>query len=137
MFVCVVFFFKQKTAYEMRISDWSSDVCSSDLVADVARLTGFNRAPVTPGLKVMARRGNTGLAALMDAARPPKPPSARDLGFALGPRFNTGVGVGKSARGVRLLTTRYPTEGAEIAQDRGRTPNNVGATRGGGREKEA
>src|SRR3546814_7943425 len=31
MFVCVFFFFKQKTAYEMRISDWSSDVCSSDL----------------------------------------------------------------------------------------------------------
>src|SRR3546814_8103628 len=29
--VCVVFFFKQKTAYERRISDWSSDVCSSDL----------------------------------------------------------------------------------------------------------
>src|SRR3546814_5569856 len=31
--VSVVFFFKQKTAYEMRISDWSSDVCSSDLAA--------------------------------------------------------------------------------------------------------
>src|SRR3546814_9797908 len=30
--VFVVFFFKQKTAYEMRISDWSSDVCSSDLL---------------------------------------------------------------------------------------------------------
>src|SRR3546814_16651895 len=29
--VIVIFFFKQKTAYEMRISDWSSDVCSSDL----------------------------------------------------------------------------------------------------------
>src|SRR3546814_6861321 len=29
-----VFFFKQKTAYEMRISDWSSDVCSSDLIAN-------------------------------------------------------------------------------------------------------
>src|SRR3546814_7722078 len=29
---CWIFFFKQKTAYEMRISDWSSDVCSSDLV---------------------------------------------------------------------------------------------------------
>src|SRR3546814_9498269 len=28
---CCFFFFKQKTAYEMRISDWSSDVCSSDL----------------------------------------------------------------------------------------------------------
>src|SRR3546814_1869542 len=31
LFYCVFFFFKQKTAYEMRISDWSSDVCSSDL----------------------------------------------------------------------------------------------------------
>src|SRR3546814_9314169 len=31
---CDFFFFKQKTAYEMRISDWSSDVCSSDLFAD-------------------------------------------------------------------------------------------------------
>src|SRR3546814_20127556 len=33
MFICV-FFFKQKTAYEMRISDWSSDVCSSDLTVE-------------------------------------------------------------------------------------------------------
>src|SRR3546814_5301592 len=31
LFSCFFFFFKQKTAYEMRISDWSSDVCSSDL----------------------------------------------------------------------------------------------------------
>src|SRR3546814_8572833 len=36
------FFFKQKTAYEMRISDWSSDVCSSDLLATIGeRLTGI------------------------------------------------------------------------------------------------
>src|SRR3546814_2773179 len=34
------FFFKQKTAYEMRISDWSSDVCSSDLAALPARAGG-------------------------------------------------------------------------------------------------
>src|SRR3546814_8063860 len=32
--VLYIFFFKQKTAYEMRISDWSSDVCSSDLIAE-------------------------------------------------------------------------------------------------------
>src|SRR3546814_7039828 len=37
------FFFKQKTAYEMRISDWSSDVCSSDLTT----LIGFAGAPWT------------------------------------------------------------------------------------------
>src|SRR3546814_12099307 len=36
MFVLFVFVFKQKTAYEMRISDWSSDVCSSDLVYKAA-----------------------------------------------------------------------------------------------------
>src|SRR3546814_10558449 len=35
LFIVVFFFFKQKTAYEMRISDWSSDVCSSDLVEDI------------------------------------------------------------------------------------------------------
>src|SRR3546814_19921685 len=33
LWVSVFFFFKQKTAYEMRISDWSSDVCSSDLLS--------------------------------------------------------------------------------------------------------
>src|SRR3546814_4162250 len=36
----VVFFFKQKTAYEMRISDWSSDVCSSDLATSIRETTG-------------------------------------------------------------------------------------------------
>src|SRR3546814_9070982 len=34
VFFFIFFFFKQKTAYEMRISDWSSDVCSSDLIVD-------------------------------------------------------------------------------------------------------
>src|SRR3546814_9104085 len=47
MFVCVIcvffFFFKQKTAYEMRISDWSSDVCSSDLLLFTALPVGAFR----------------------------------------------------------------------------------------------
>src|SRR3546814_8376313 len=37
MLCFVIFFFKQKTAYEMRISDWSSDVCSSDLADPAVR----------------------------------------------------------------------------------------------------
>src|SRR3546814_1981371 len=37
-FVLCFFFFKQKTAYEMRISDWSSDVCSSDLLVHIGIL---------------------------------------------------------------------------------------------------
>src|SRR3546814_3684678 len=53
--MCLLFFFfKQKTAYEMRISDWSSDVCSSDLDAflrfrDAAAAAGID-APILPGI---------------------------------------------------------------------------------------
>src|SRR3546814_8967207 len=47
LYVLVFFFFKQKTAYEMRISDWSSDVCSSDLV--------------TPDPDVLASKDDKGL----------------------------------------------------------------------------
>src|SRR3546814_8460643 len=49
--LCVFFFFKQKTAYEMRISDWSSDVCSSDLASlasSLLRLSNFS-VPETIG----------------------------------------------------------------------------------------
>src|SRR3546814_7802349 len=50
------FFFKQKTAYEMRISDWSSDVCSSDLGFDICddSANDINRLPATTyhGLQV-------------------------------------------------------------------------------------
>src|SRR3546814_8784061 len=42
-FIMYIFFFKQKTAYEMRISDWSSDVCSSDLVAHQAHFVGLEQ----------------------------------------------------------------------------------------------
>src|SRR3546814_7624410 len=53
-FTCSVFFFffKQKTAYEVRISDWSSDVCSSDLIV-VGRRAGAARRPTT-----IARNGS-------------------------------------------------------------------------------
>src|SRR3546814_10148096 len=43
LIVFVFCFFKQKTAYEMRISDWSSDVCSSDLVTIIRRTAKPNR----------------------------------------------------------------------------------------------
>src|SRR3546814_3216092 len=45
--LCVLFFFKQKTAYEMRISDWSSDVCSSDLYVRAQRVLS-SRTPQCP-----------------------------------------------------------------------------------------
>src|SRR3546814_1389501 len=47
---CYFFFFKQKTAYEMRISDWSSDVCSSDLAPGSYGEVGATDPIVTLGL---------------------------------------------------------------------------------------
>src|SRR3546814_3787833 len=55
--VCVMFFFfKQKTAYEMRISDWSSDVCSSDLLVVVIAL-----AALAASIAVVPRRAEQAL----------------------------------------------------------------------------
>src|SRR3546814_8732905 len=48
----VFFFFKQKTAYELRISDWSSDVCSSDLLVERGHRL------VADDLVMVSRRGN-------------------------------------------------------------------------------
>src|SRR3546814_19065218 len=52
------FFFKQKTAYDLRISDWSSDVCSSDLLLRrLRRLPGEQPRPIeAPHLRVLAER---------------------------------------------------------------------------------
>jgi len=91
------------------------DLVALGTVADVARLKSLNRAFVTQGLKVMAARRNVGLSALAEAARLVKPPSCRDLGFALGPRINAGGRVGKSDLGVRLLTCTDPEEARAIA----------------------
>src|SRR3546814_1508351 len=69
-----VFFFKQKTAYEMRISDWSSDVCSSDLYSSnnyLARDLG-SRSETSP---LMLSGMSTHR--LFVALRPPRP--ARDI----------------------------------------------------------
>jgi single-stranded-DNA-specific exonuclease len=65
----------------------------------------------------MAARQNIGLSALAEAARLVKPPSCRDLGFALGPRINAGGRVGKSDLGVRLLTSTDPEEARTIAAE--------------------
>jgi single-stranded-DNA-specific exonuclease len=93
------------------------DLVALGTVADVARLRTLNRAFVTQGLKVMAGRQNIGLSALAEAARLVKPPSCRDLGFALGPRINAGGRVGKSDLGVRLLTCTDPEEARSIAAE--------------------
>jgi single-stranded-DNA-specific exonuclease len=93
------------------------DLVALGTVADVARLKTLNRAFVSQGLKVMAARQNVGLAALAEAARLVKPPSCRDLGFALGPRINAGGRVGQADLGVRLLTCTDPEEARALAAE--------------------
>ena len=91
------------------------DVVALGTVADVAALHGLNRAFVAQGLKVMGRRDNIGMAALIDASRLKRAPACSDLGFALGPRINAGGRVGESTLGVRLLTTQDAEEAQQIA----------------------
>ena len=91
------------------------DLVALGTVADVAAIRGLNRAFVAQGLKVMARRGNVGLAALIDASRLTRAPSCSDCGFALGPRINAGGRVGEATLGVRLLTTEDADEARAIA----------------------
>ncbi|KFG90411.1 Recombinase RecJ [Sphingobium herbicidovorans NBRC 16415] len=93
------------------------DIVALGTVADVAQLKGLNRAFVAQGLKVMAKRRNIGIAALIDASRLSRAPLCHDLGFALGPRINAGGRVGKADLGVRLLTTEDPLEAAHIAAE--------------------
>src|SRR3546814_9567986 len=58
---CVfVFFFKQKTAYEMRISDWSSDVCSSDLLTAYTGLMRIGQPKAGETVCVAAASGAVG-----------------------------------------------------------------------------
>jgi len=91
------------------------DLVALATVADVAPLTGVNRAFVRQGLTVMARRARPGLVALGDAARLDRPPAAYHLGFVLGPRINAGGRVGQADLGARLLATSDAVEARGIA----------------------
>src|SRR3546814_5414843 len=61
-FLLFFFFFKQKTAYEMRISDWSSDVCSSDLLHAVLQFLPVDDvvAAAAPGIEQPRRHPRAG-----------------------------------------------------------------------------
>src|SRR3546814_1240615 len=86
------FFFKQKTAYEMRISDWSSDVCSSDLVdqrdSDLPdRQLQEVRGPTCPRGERLVARGASGR------------PTSRRLPFSICTQEHRGVGTRRRRQG--------------------------------------
>src|SRR3546814_7430523 len=89
MFFLFFFFFKQKTAYEMRISDWSSDVCSSDLhvldaLVDQVALHGDVILEIDLGLAarraVERRLGDVEIALLDDLGHLPERSEERRVG---------------------------------------------------------
>jgi len=103
-----------KTRTEPDLLSWL-DLVALGTVCDVAPLTGLNRAFVTQGLKIAAKRGNSGIAALADIAGLETRPTAYHLGFLLGPRVNAGGRVGESDLGARLLATEDVLEANKLA----------------------
>lgn len=92
------------------------DIVALGTVCDVVPLVGLNRALVSQGLRVMARRANPGITALSDLCKLAEKPDAWHAGYILGPRVNAGGRVGASDLGARLLSTDDPAEAAELAR---------------------
>src|SRR3546814_18506861 len=103
----MVFFFKQKTAYEMRISDWSSDVCSSDLRSTPARSVASS--PTMPAACAAARRKT-----------PTTPSPASAWYWPMAPVRSEERRVGKECvdlGGRRIIKTQHNRERAETTKN--------------------
>ena len=91
------------------------DLVALGTVCDVVPLVGANRAFVSVGVRVMAKRQNVGLKALCDISGVNTSPTVYHIGYILGPRINAGGRVGNSALGADLLTTRNPLTADNLA----------------------
>lgn len=91
------------------------DLAAIGTVCDVAPLTGFNRAIVSQGLKILRNGKNIGMVALAENAGRKGSATVYDFGFILGPRINAGGRVGDASLATRLLSTEDPEEAAELA----------------------
>ncbi len=84
-------------------------------VCDVVPLKGVNRAYVTQGLKIMARRENLGIAALSDVGGLKRRPDTYALGYVLGPRLNAAGRIGHADDALALLVATDKGEAASLA----------------------
>ena len=92
------------------------DLVALATVCDVMPLTGVNRAFVCQGLKVMARRGRPGIAALLEVTQARDKLTASTCGYALGPRINAGGRISEADLGLRLLLTDDRVEALALAR---------------------
>src|SRR3546814_6169415 len=124
--ICRFFFFKQKTAYEMRISDWSSDVCSSDLVQPVpaplstkAEPSSSSKAGTSRQKQMLFMRGNamSGAPIISGTHQFPKPP------------ISAGINAHKTMTRQCIVTSQFhrlPTGSPQLRKDC--TPSHLRAT---------
>jgi single-stranded-DNA-specific exonuclease len=91
------------------------DLVALATVCDVMPLIGLNRAFVTQGLKVLARRERVGIAALLEVAQVKGRPNTTTLGFALGPRINAAGRISEADLGLRLLLCADPVDARGLA----------------------
>ncbi|MBT05769.1 MAG: single-stranded-DNA-specific exonuclease RecJ [Rhodospirillaceae bacterium] len=122
--VGVVFLFLVALNRSLRLHGFFGDIDEPNLLAwldlvalgtvcDVVPLRGLNRALVSQGIRVLAKRSNLGLAVLSDIGGLEGYPDSYHLGFVLGPRINAGGRVGDPDLGHQLLTT----ENSDVACD--------------------
>ena len=91
------------------------DLVALATICDVMPLTGLNRALVTQGLRVMAKRARPGIAALLEVAMLNEAPTAMNCGFALGPRINASGRIAEPDMGLRLLLAEDVEEARRLA----------------------
>ena len=96
------------------------DLSALGAICDVTALTGFNRALATQGLKIMSKRQNPGIRALMEVAGNSDAASLMSTfhsGFVIGPRINAGGRIGRADLGVQLLSTDDAAEAEGLAKE--------------------
>jgi single-stranded-DNA-specific exonuclease len=103
-----------QTTQEPNMLQWL-DLVALATICDVVPLKGLNRAYVTQGLKVMARRDNLGIAALCDVGGVKRKPDTYSLGFILGPRINAAGRVGHADEALALLSTQDKGDASALA----------------------
>jgi single-stranded-DNA-specific exonuclease len=106
-------FFKNRPEPDLRET---LDLVALATICDVMPLTGLNRALVTQGLRIMARRARPGIAALLEVAKLNDTPTAMHCGFALGPRINASGRIAESDMGLRLLLSEDSDSARDLAE---------------------
>ena len=93
------------------------DLVTLGTVCDVVPLRGLNRAFVTQGLKVIAKRQNIGIKTLADLSNINSKISTYHIGYILGPKINAGGRIGKSEHGTNLLLTNDAEKAFSISKE--------------------